>query len=211
MGKPIAAVGTGGMGREAAAWVADLGDSYELLIFLDDDPSRQDAEVVGLPVLGGLAWTQGHLDVEVVVAVGSPQARAEVVRHLDAAGGRLVTIGPRVAIGEGAIVCPGVILTCDLTCDIRVGRAAIVNDGARVGHDVDLGDASFIAPGVDLAGSVAVEEQADVGIRASVIQGCRIGARAVVGAGAVVIRDVPSDTTVVGAPARPVGEGDRDR
>jgi acetyltransferase-like isoleucine patch superfamily enzyme len=43
-----------------------------------------------------------------------------------------------------------------------------------------------------------------VGIGATVIQGVTIGDRAVVGAGAVVIRDVAPDTTVVGVPAAPL-------
>ena len=207
MGKPIVIVGAGGMGREAAAWVADLGREADLSGFLDADPSLHGTTVTGLQVLGGLGWLDEHLDVEVVVALGSPASRARVIDQLDAVGCPLVTvvhpsaiIGPRVTIEEGAIVCPGVLLTCD----VRVGRGAIVNYGAMVGHDGDLGDASFIAPGVHLAGKVIVGAQADVGIGASVIQGIRIGERAVVGAGTVVIRDVAPDTTVVGVPARPL-------
>ncbi len=214
MGKQIVIVGAGGMGREAAAWVADLGREADLAGVLDADPSLHGTAVAGLPVLGDLGWLDDHLDVEVVVALGSPASRALVVDHLDAVGRTLLTvvhpsaiIGARVTIDEGAIVCPGAVLTCD----IQVGRAAIVNYGALVGHDGQVGAYSFLAPGARLAGNVTLEEQADVGIGASVIQGCRIGARAVVGAGAVVIRDVAPDTTVVGVPARPVGEGAHDR
>lgn len=200
-------VGTGGMGREAAAWVEDAGRGDDLVGFLDDDPVLHGGEVVGSPVLGDLAWLTGQQDVEVVVAIGSPARRAEVVHHLDAAGVRLATvvhptatIGPRTRIADGAIVCPGVLLTCDVT----VGRAAIVNYGAMVGHDSRIGDAAFVAPGAHLAGTVTVGARADIGIGASIIQGITIGEDAVVGAGAVVIRDVPPDTTVVGVPAQPL-------
>jgi sugar O-acyltransferase (sialic acid O-acetyltransferase NeuD family) len=207
VGRGLVIVGTGGMGREAAAWVADAGRADDLLGFVDDDPAAAGTEVAGFRVLGPLAWATERTDVEVVVAIGTPAVRAAVVARLDAAGVPLASvahpsavIGPRVALEPGVIVCPGAVLTCD----IQVGRAAIVNYGALVGHDGVLGACCFVAPGVHLAGTVTVGPRADVGIGASVIQGVTIGADAVIGAGAVVIRDVAEGETVVGVPARPI-------
>jgi sugar O-acyltransferase (sialic acid O-acetyltransferase NeuD family) len=210
VGRELVIVGTGGMGREAAAWVTDVGRGGDLLGFLDDDAATRGCEVAGLSVFGGTSWLADHADVQVVVAIGSPAARAAVVDRLDADGVPLATIvhpsavvGPRVTLGSGTIVCPLAMLSCDVT----VGRAVIVNYGAMVGHDCVLGDACFVAPGVHLAGTVVVGARADVGIGASVIQGVAIGADAVVGAGAVVIRDVPEGATVVGVPARAIRGG----
>jgi acetyltransferase-like isoleucine patch superfamily enzyme len=45
---------------------------------------------------------------------------------------------------------------------------------------------------------------ASIGAGAVILPGVRIGERAMVGAGAVVTRDVPSDVVVVGNPARVV-------
>lgn len=203
----IVVVGTGGMGREAAAWLHDAGRGGDLVGFLDGEPGKHGAVVADLPVLGDLNWLDGNSDVEVVVAIGSPARRRAVVEDLAAADVPLATIihpsahvGPRTILGPGAILCPGVLLTCD----VHVGRAAIVNYGAMVGHDGAIGDCAFIAPGAHLAGNVTVGDDADVGIGASVIQGVTVGARAVVGAGAVVIRDVEPGATVVGVPARPI-------
>ena len=210
MESELVIVGTGGMGREAAAWVADAGRADDLVGFLDDDAGSRGSTVAGLPVLGGTPWLDDHPDVEVVVAIGTPAVRAAVVDRLEAAGVALATIvhpsavvGPRVTLGLGAIVCPAAMLSCDVT----VGRAAIINFGAMVGHDGVVGDACFVAPGVHLAGNVTLGPRSDVGIGASVIQGVTIGADAVVGAGAVVIRDVPEGVTVVGVPARPIRGG----
>jgi sugar O-acyltransferase (sialic acid O-acetyltransferase NeuD family) len=201
--------GTGGMGREVAGWLVDLGRSADLVGFLDDDPARVGHVVAGLPVLGGVEWLSGQTDVEVVPAIGSPVSRAALMARLGDLGQRLATVvhpaatvGPRARLAEGAIVCPGVVLACDVT----VGRGAIVNYAAVVGHDGVLSAASFLGPGVRVGGDVHVGEQAYVGIGASVIHGVTIGAGAVVGAGAAVIRDVAPGTTVVGVPARPLGQ-----
>jgi sugar O-acyltransferase (sialic acid O-acetyltransferase NeuD family) len=208
----IVIAGTGGMGRETAAWIADIGRGDALLGFLDDDASLHGSEVAQLPVLGGLDWLHDRDDVEVAVAIGAPAARARLLARLDADAVNLATIvhpsatiGRRVSIAPGVIICPGAVLTCD----IRVGSGAIVNYGALIGHDAVLGAACFIAPGAHLAGDVTVGDQADIGIGASVLQGRTIGNRAVVGAGAVVIDDVLPDTTVVGVPARPIEAGRR--
>jgi sugar O-acyltransferase (sialic acid O-acetyltransferase NeuD family) len=203
----IVVFGTGGMGREAAAWVADAVGPRSLRGFLDDAEERHGTDVAGLPVLGGVEWLADHPEVEVVPALGAPARRADLLERLDAAGAALATlvhptamIGRRVEFAPGVIVCPGVILTCD----IEVDRAAILNYGAMVGHDGRIGQAAFLAPGVHLAGTVTVGAEADVGLGAAVIQGVTIGERAAVGAGAVVIRDVLPGTTVVGVPARPL-------
>jgi sugar O-acyltransferase (sialic acid O-acetyltransferase NeuD family) len=207
VGQRIVIVGTGGMGREAAAWVIDAFPEADIVGFLDDTPARWGATVAERPVLGGLDWLEQRPDVEVVPAVGAPRLRATLVGRLDALGARLVTlvhpsahVGPRTSVAPGAIVCPNVFLSCD----VRIGRGAIVNYGSMIGHDGHVGACSFLAPGVHIAGNVTIGAAANVGIGASVIQGLTVGEGAVVGAGAVVVRAVAPDTTVVGVPARPI-------
>lgn len=202
----IVIAGTGGMGREAAAWVTDSLGAGAALGFVDSDRALQGSEIAGLPVLGGDEWLGGREGIAVVPALGAPGARADLVRRLDAAGVPLETVvhtaayvGPRVTIGSGSIVCPGAVITCDAT----LGRASIVNYGAMVGHDCVLGSFCFVGPGVTLAGNVRMGRGVEVGIGASVVQGVTIGDGAVIGAGAVVIGDIPSDATAVGVPARP--------
>ena len=195
--------GTGGMGREAAAWLADVGPAP--LGFLDDDPQLHGRTVADLPVLGGAAWVEDERAARVVVALGSPSARVEAATRLRAMGAVVaglthpsVRIGPRSSVAEGSILCPDVLLSCD----VEVGELAIVNWGARIGHDGRIGQAAFVGPGVHLAGNVIVGARAEIGIGAVARPGVSIGEGAVVGAGAAVVSDVEPGTTVVGVPAR---------
>jgi sugar O-acyltransferase (sialic acid O-acetyltransferase NeuD family) len=207
--EPKVILGTGGMGREAHAWLEDAGFGPEVLGFLDGDRTRHGLEVCGLPILGDPSWLNEHTDVHVLVAIGSPSARRGMLDAVERSGARLLTlvhpsavVGPRTTLGVGSIVCPGAVLTCD----VKLGRGVIVNFNAVVGHDAHIGEAVFLGPNAALAGNVTVGVEADIGMGSSVIQGVAIGARAIVGAGAVVVRDVAAGTTVVGVPATPVDQ-----
>ncbi len=108
------------------------------------------------------------------------------------------TVSPSATIGAGSMIAAGAVIGPNAT----VGRFCIVNTGASADHDNVLEDGVNLSPGVHLAGTVTVREDAFVGVGASAIPGVTIGRRAVVGAGATVVSDVPDDVTVVGTPAR---------
>ena len=76
-------------------------------------------------------------------------------------------------------------------------------------HDCIIGDYVTFAPGVRCNGNVVIGDHAYVGAGAIIKQGSQgkhmlIGEGAVVGMGAIVTKDVPPYTTVVGTPARPL-------
>jgi acetyltransferase-like isoleucine patch superfamily enzyme len=85
---------------------------------------------------------------------------------------------------------------------VMTGMNGIVNSGAIIEHDCILGNHVHIAPRATLGGNVLVGDFAHVGLGAAVLPSATVGAGCVVGAGAVVLRDVPTNSTVVGVPAR---------
>ena len=102
----------------------------------------------------------------------------------------------QIEIHPGATIASGVFI--DHGAGLVIGETAIVEKGVMLFHGVTLG-----GTGKDVGKRhPTVREGALVSAHAQVIGPIEIGAKAKVGAGAVVVSDVPSDVTVVGVPAK---------
>ncbi|WP_419146276.1 maltose acetyltransferase domain-containing protein [Iamia majanohamensis] len=160
------------------------------------------------------------------------QARALRARRLEArfndaapdddAGRRAVLEELLGAVGEGTVVRPP--FRCDHGSQIRIGARCFANTGLvaldvvaiTIGDDVQIGPSVQLLtpthplePGPRRAGweagePISVGDGVWLGGGVVVCPGVRIGADTVVGAGAVVVRDLPSGVLAVGNPARVV-------
>lgn len=184
---------------------------YEIVGFLDNNPSLHGRRVDGLPVLGGVsdlpAVREQHAIDAVLIAIGDNGARRGLAREVEAQGlelaqavhpsatvARNVLLGRNVVVAAGAVVC----------ANCQIGDSAILNTGCIVDHQTMIGEGAHVCPGVRIAGRVKIEPGAFIGIGATVVPKVVIGCESVVGAGAVVISDVPALATVVGVPAREI-------
>lgn len=143
----------------------------------------------------------------VVLALGSPRARLRAARAYSDRGFSFASlihpsavIGPRVQLGQGAIVMAAAVLETD----VRIGDHALINVQCSVAHECRIGDACSLGPGVHLAGRVTVGDACDIGVGAVLRPRVTLGSHIVVGAGAVVVKDQASPATLVGVPARPI-------
>ncbi|MGE6107084.1 sugar O-acetyltransferase [Aeromonas sobria] len=123
-------------------------------------------------------------------------------------------------LAEGAFICPP--FYCTYGRHIHLGKGSYINMGAtlldntpiRIGAGVMMGpnvqiytaahalDADARLAGVETALPVTVEDRVWIGGGAILLPGITVGREAIVGAGAVVTRDVPAGARVVGNPAR---------
>ena len=211
--KRLAIYGTGGFAREVLELVRDVNEiepTFEAIGWLDDDTSKIGQTIKGLPVLGPIEDASGKLSTfEVVIAIGNTVARSRIAARLDRLGiASPVLVDPRarvgrdITIGDGSIVCAGSLLTTD----IHLGRHVILNLSVTVGHDAGLADYVTLAPTVNVSGNVRIAEGCDIGTGCATVQGVSIGEWSIVGAGAVVARDLPANVTAVGVPAKVIKE-----
>lgn len=203
--------GTGGLGRQAVQIAEDQNSdraTWNVLGFLDDKVPESSEHGDGSPVLGGEGWLSRHGSVAVFIAIGNPASRFQVRQRLREFGHEAFAtlchpsawIANRSKVGMGCLVYPFVAIDSDVT----IGDHVIINKACTIGHDSTLEDFVTCAPGVNLGGNNLVGEGCDLGIGCSSIQGLRIGAWSIVGAGAVVTQDLPDDVTAVGVPAREI-------
>ena len=205
--KKLLIVGAGGFGRELYAWAGQhpaCGREWELAGFLDDKASALAPFGDFAPVLP-LAGHRPSGDTLYLCGVGMPALKEKLVTPLLAAGAEFLTfvhpqalVGARVKLGKGVVLCPGAVVSVD----IDLGDFVMVNLNCTIGHDASLGPWTSLSAQCDITGHVRIADRVFMGSRASVIPGKSVGSRAVVGAGAVVVTDVPADVTVVGIPAR---------
>jgi len=206
--KDIVIIGAGGFGREVK-WLIDeineVSRQWNFLGFIDDNLNKGTI-VNDSIVIGNLAWLQKQ-NLNVVCAIGDPNVKKRVLSQLTNSENKYpVLIHPDVRmsklidIGEGTIICSG----CILTVNINIGKHVIINLDSTVGHDATIGDFSTILPSVNISGHVNIEELVSVGTGAKIIQELRIGRNTIIGAGAIVTKDIPQNVVAVGMPAKPI-------
>lgn len=145
--------------------------------------------------------------------VGVPEFDPGFTAPLIVSVGRGATFYPRVsirgcgrlAIGDHCSINSGVIF--GLTCDLSLGNNVLVGDNVSfrtADHEFSDPARPMVEQGERRA-SIVVEDDVWIGANATVLRGVRIGRGAIVGANAVVTRDVEPFAIVGGVPARPIG------
>lgn len=201
--------GAGGFGREVLEILKDQNkvfETWDILGFIDDTlPVGQ--HVNGFPILGNMDWfSNNHNNAGCLVAIGDPLIKWKIIEELEKYGVNFVNaihpsviMSDSVELGKNVIICAG----CILTVNIKIGSHVILNLNSTVGHDVIIEDYCSIMPSVKINGNVLLKKGVYIGSGATIIQHINIGELSTIGAGAVVVRDIPNGVTAIGIPAKP--------
>lgn len=119
---------------------------------------------------------------------------------------------PDAIIGSHCNICSSVFIEND----VIIGDNVTIKSGVQIWDGISIDDDVFIGPNVTFTNDklprskqypqqlsrTHIHKGVSIGANATILPGISIGAYAIVGAGAVVTKDVPSGVTVIGNPAR---------
>lgn len=205
-------LGTRGAGRLALDTLrCSKADDVEVAGFIDDAPEARGQVVMGVPVFGTFAQLPELMKLHKIDGfflgfsdnlMKLREERFEACLRMGLQPFNIihpsVLIAPSVKIGTGVFIGTGVMAELDA----EIGDNCSIHMGSTIGHDCVLEKNVWLSGGVNLAGAVKIGPGVRLGTGANVIPKCRLGRNSTVGAGAVVIDDVPDNVTVVGVPAR---------
>lgn len=210
--KDLIIFGASGFGREVA-WAVERinaqNPTWNLIGFMDDDENIQDKEINGYRVLGQTSDVINYPNAYFVVAVGASRVREMIVSNMRTVNPSIkfgtiidpsVEMSKLVNIGEGTIICAHTIITVN----IEIGSHVIINLDCTIGHDAILQDFVTLYPSVNVSGITNIGHAVELGTGMQIIQGKHIGDYSIIGAGAVVVKDIPEKCTAVGSPAKPI-------
>ncbi len=164
----------------------------------DDDPAKQFWRFFNLQFPGPFNFSSDEL----ILSIGNNLIRKKIANKVNAKYHTAIhpsaIISSYSAIREGSVVMGGALINADS----KIGKHCIINSHASIDHDCVLEDFVHVSPNATLCGEVFVDECSHIGAGAIIMPGKKIGANTVIGAGAVVISDIPGNVVVVGNPAR---------
>jgi|SRR5690554_252471 len=206
MKKQILISGTGGISKEVLCLITDLGKYDDVAGFIEPDfiieKGNIPSNIMGKPVL---PYSKVDLTKHVVsLAMGDSKIREKSITQLPEGIEFITLIHPTavvsewVEIGEGAIICAGTIITCN----IKIGKHAQLNLNTTIGHDCEIGDFFTTAPNVNISGNCTFGDHVYFGTSSSIKQGISIKGDTIIGMGAIVTKNIDEPGVYVGIPAK---------
>lgn len=191
--KRIVILGSGGHAHVIADIIRAEGNS--VVAFLDDDLSQPDCG-------GKLSDYVKYIDCEFIIGIGDENVREEL-SHLDLKWHK--AIHPSAIISESAKINEGTVIMANaiVNCRTVIGKHSIINSGSVIEHDNIIGEYVHISPKVALGGNVSIGDKTWVGIGSTIINNISVCSNVMIGAGAVVVKDIKKPGTYLGIPASP--------
>ena len=166
-----------------------LKNGYTEISFIDDNAT---GECMGLPIIGTSADIEAlnNSETSFVIGIGNNKVRKKIAESYNVNWATLIhpsaQISVNTSIGKGTVVMANAVINA---C-AKVGEHCIINTGAVVEHDNVIEDYVHISPVGALGGTVHIGECTHIGIGATVKNNINICNDCVVGAGAVVVKDI---------------------
>lgn len=201
-------IGASGFASEVTQYIED-NKEFEIIGYFDINKNEYDRYDFQAPFLGNENDYDFSKSENIVIAISDTKLRNKIYTNLKEKGlnfpniiHKSCFISASSTIEESSIICPFV----TITSNVIIGKNFQANIYSYVAHDCVIGNNVTFAPSVKCNGNVIIEDDVYIGTGAIIHQGktnkpLKIGKGAVIAAGAVVTKSVPSNITVFGNPA----------
>jgi sugar O-acyltransferase (sialic acid O-acetyltransferase NeuD family) len=206
--KDLIIIGARGFGRvifNLAISCPGYKSEYRIKGFLDDKTDVLDDFEGYPPILGSVENYEIQKDDVFICALGDVKSKKKYSEIILDKGGKFISlihptaiIGTNVKIGKACIISSNAYISCD----VKIDDFVTIQPFTVISHNVEVGKWCHLDAYMFLGGEVKLEEAATIHTGAIIHPKKKIQNGAIVGAGAMVIRNVKSNTTVYGNPAK---------
>lgn len=208
--KNLIIIGARGFGREycnSLKLYENYGKEFIIKGFLDDKVEALDVFSGYPPILSSVEEYEIEEDDIFTCALGDPIYRKKYVNIVKQKGGAFMTlidsksiIHPDAQIGEGVMISA----FCSISANVRIGDFSTVQPFCNFGHDAIVGSFCAIESYSFMGGFSCIGNNVTLHTRSTILPHIKVGDNSIVGAGSVVLRNVKSNTTVFGVPAKKI-------
>ena len=199
-------IGAGEFAREIESWVSldvEFQEKWNIKGFLDKNLDSLNGYPSDFLIKGVPEEFSFKSDDAAIMCIANPKIKkrivdsiSEKVEFITYISSKAI-IGKYVKIGKGSVVCPNTIISTNTL----LGDFITLNLGCNVGHDCLIGNYSSFMSNIDLGGNSKIGKNVFLGTKATVIPKIRVVDNIIIGAGAVVVRNLKKEGTYFGNPA----------
>lgn len=199
-----------GAGTYGQVYSEYLSEEYKVLGFLDDNLELEGSSVNNYPILGAINKVDEILSEDdticLFVPIGNNTIRVNLLKEFIEKGYKVpcfihpsVTISSSVVFGKAFYVLPN----SSIMPFTRIKDFVMISMGCNIAHHVLLEQGVFLSQGSNIGASIRIKKNTFVGIASTIMTGVKkIGKESLIGAGAVIIKDIPDYAVVVGNPGK---------
>jgi len=137
------------------------------------------------------------------VTIGS---RGQSVRRQDDGSLKRVKVREGVLLKKGCDIGAGAVINRGIEGDTVIGEGTSIGPFCDIAHDVKIGKHCIISAGTVIGGYTEIGDYSRVSLSSTMKNRIKIGSRAIVGIGSLVMHDIPNGVTVIGRPAMEIEE-----
>lgn len=202
MDKKLILIGAGGHSKSV---IQSISSEYRLVGYIDE---KKSGYFNGLPIISNsIESINEYKNYYYFICIGDNFLRESWFKKINELNLNIINVIDDTSfVSENSIVGTGNFIGRDVIVNpnVIIGNNNILNTRCLIEHECKIGNNCHISTNAVINGGVVVEDNVFLGSMSVVIGQKRIGHNSIIGAGSVVIKDIDSDSTYVGVPAKKI-------